>query len=65
MRNGNVFADESFQVGARDNIDGFEIAGNNEFGYFLPDWRDEGNKEKERKNERDAISETPKAVRAT
>ena len=36
-----------------------------EFGYFLPDWRDEANKEKERKNEGDDISETPKAVRAT
>jgi len=29
----NVFADGSFEVGARDNIDGFEIAGNSEFGF--------------------------------
>ena len=57
----NVFADGSFEVGARDNIDGFEIASNSEFGYLLPDWIDEGNKEKKTKNEGDAISETPKA----
>lgn len=37
MRNVDVFADGSFEVGARDNIDGFEIARDNEFGYLLPD----------------------------
>lgn len=65
MRNVNVFADGSFEVGVRDNIDGFEIAGNSEFGYLLPDWIDEGNKEKETKNEGDAISETPKAKKSS
>jgi len=36
VRSGNVFVDddESFEVGARDNINGFGITDNNEFGYL-------------------------------